>query len=364
MKKSNHPFYLTVTLLASLLIITACDEKSITQVEQPLRPVRTIVASATVGLTGRDFPGVVIAKNRADLSFRVSGKLEELSIKQGEVVEKGQMLARLDQTDFKIKLEDKQASYLKAEANFKRATKLVKPGHISQRDFDQIKATYSSATAHLKAAEQNLIYTELKAPFTGSITKIHVDNFEEVAGTGRIATLQDLTSMEIEIDIPESLVIGVRKNQEKQKIYASFDAIKGVRFPLTYREISTQADENTQAYKVRLALSEIENYIILPGMTATVSAEDNLGKNKIIIPAHAVLEDNKGRFVYIAEPEISSANTGIVHRRKVTTGQLTNSGLIITSGIDPTDRVITAGMSKMQENLRVRLMVNSELPGQ
>lgn len=370
MKKSTRTIHLSATLLATLLLATACDEKQTEQVEQPLRPVRTIVASATDGITGRDFPGIVIAENKADLSFRVSGKLKELLIKQGDKVKKGQVLGRLDQTDYKIELEDKQANYLKARANFTRSAKLVEPGHISQREFDQIKATYSTATAHLKAAKQNIIYTELKAPFDGSITKTYVDNFEEVLGKEKIATLQDLKSMEIEIDVPESLMIRIRRGQKNRLINARFDAIKGKEFPLTFREISTQADETTHAYKLRFALPVIENYTILPGMTATVVADsvptDNQddSKNEIIIPAHAVMEDSKGRFVYIAEPEMSSPTTGVVHRRDVTTSRLTNSGLIITSGIQPADLVITAGMSKMQEGLRVRLMVDIDLLGQ
>ncbi|MBE9564823.1 MAG: hypothetical protein IMF17_06215, partial [Proteobacteria bacterium] len=92
-----------------------------------------------------------------------------------------------------------------------------------------------------------------------------------------------------------------------------------------------------------------------------IDESDN--KSEIIIPSHAVLEDNKGRFVFIAEPEPSST-TGIIHRRNVTTSRLTNSGLLITSGINPDDLVVTAGMSKMHEGLRVRLMVDPDLIGQ
>jgi len=363
MKRPTRSIRLPVSLLATLLLITACDEKQVTQIEQPLRPVRTIIASVTDGITGRDFPGIVTAQNRADLSFRVSGKLKELLIRQGAIVKKDQVLARLDQTDLKIELVDKQANYIKAKANFIRSAKLVEPGHISQHEFDQIKATYSTASAHLNAAKQNLIYTELKAPFAGSISRVYVDNFEEVSGKGKVVTLQDLKSMEIEIDVPESLMIRLKKGQEQRKVYARFDAIKDEKFSLIFREISSQADENTHAYKIKFALPPIEGYTILPGMTATVVVDSvptagKQGESEIVIPSHAVLEDNKGRFVYIAEPEISSSNTGVVRRRNVTIGRLTNNGLIITSGINPVDLVITAGMSKMQEGLRVRLMVD------
>jgi len=365
MLRKIHPIF----VLPILLLITACDEKQKTQTDAPLRPVRTIVASASDGITGRDFPGIVIAENRADIAFRVSGKLKELPIKEGDKVVKGQVIARLDQTDFKIELDDKQANYDKAKANYTRSAALIEPGHISQREFDQIKATYSTADAHLKTARQNLIYTELKAPFDGSITKIHVDNFEEVMGKGKIATLQDLQSMEVEIDVPESLMIHIRRGEERRQIHATFDAIKDKKFPLTFREVSAQADETTHAYKIRLSLPPIEDYTILPGMTATVVADRVPGiggygdERDIIVPSHAVLEDSKGRFVYIAEPESASSMTGVIHRRNVTTSRLTNAGLMITSGLEPNNLVVTAGMSKMQEGLKVRLMVSPELIG-
>jgi len=369
MQYTTRAVYLLVPLLGILLLVTACGGKQEEQVEPPLRPVRTIVASATDGITGRDFPGIVTAENKADLSFRVPGKLTELLIKEGSKVKKGQILARLDQTDFKIELEARQANYSKAKANFSRSAKLLEAGAGSQRELDQTKATYSTASAQLKAAKQNLVYTEIKSPFDGNITKTYIANHEEVQAKERIATLQDLKYMEIEIDVPESLMIRIKRGQQQRKIYASFDAIEGKRFPLAFLGISAQADEATQAYKIRFALPAIEGYTILPGMTATVVADsvptaENHGKNEIIIPSHAVLEDINGRFVYIAEPEPSSPTTGLVYRRDVTTSRLTNSGLIITSGINPADLVITAGMSKMQEGLRVRLMVDPELVGQ
>jgi RND family efflux transporter MFP subunit len=288
-------------------------------------------------------------------------------VNEGDKVEKVQVIARLEQTDYKIQLNDKQASYDKSKSNFTRSATLLEPGHISQREFDEIKAAYSTANAHLQTAKQNLIYTELKAPFDGSITKTYVDNFEEVAAKNTIATLQDLKAMEVEIDVPESLMIHVRRGEQQRQIHATFDAIKDKKFPLTFREVSAQADETTHAYKVRFSLPSIENYTILPGMTATVVADKVSGidgsgtESEIIVPSHAVLEDSKGRFVYIAEPQSASSMTGVIHRRNVTTSRLTNAGLTITSGLDPDDLVVTAGMSKMQEGLSVRLMVDPEL---
>ena len=158
--------------------------------------------------------GVKFGYNYADTDFEFEDSLygdtfvtdvdgNTTQLKEGDKVVKGQVIARLDQTDFKIQLNDKQAGYDKSKANFTRSATLLEPGHISQREYDEIKAAYSTAEAHLKTAKQNLIYTELKAPFDGSITKTHVDNFEEIMAKNVIATLQDLTMMQIEIDVPE-----------------------------------------------------------------------------------------------------------------------------------------------------------------
>jgi RND family efflux transporter MFP subunit len=366
MPKTLH----SVAILSMLLLVSACDKTQQIQPEEPLRPVRTIAASASDGISGRDFPGIVIAQNKADLSFRVAGKLKQIIINEGDRVKKGQIIARLDQTDFRITLDDKKANHAKAKANFTRSAKLVEPGYISQRDFDQITADYRTATARLKAARQDLAYTELKAPFAGSITKKYVDNFEEVQAKAIIATLQDLNSMEIEIDVPESLMIHVKRGDNSRKIYATFDAITDTKFPLTFREISTQADETTRAYKVRFSLPPINNYTVLPGMTATVIADRiptdgrATNGNDIIIPSHAVLEDKKGRFVYIAELESPASTTAVISRRNVTTSLLTNNGLTVTSGINLDDQIVTAGMSKMHEGMRVKLMANPDLTGQ
>lgn len=356
---------LITSLISATIFTTACSEKEKQAEPDPLRPVRTMIAAATDPIIGRDFPGVVRAQNRADLSFRVSGKLKLLDIKEGQEVKKGDVLARLDQTDYRITLEDKKANYEEAKANFERSAKLLEPGHISQREFDQIKASYSTATAQLKSAEQDLAYTTLTAPFDGTITKIHIENYEEVVSKESVATLQDLNALEIEIDVPESIMIRVRRGQTTREIFATFEAIEDKQFPLTVGEISTEADENTRAYKVRLRMPPVKDYVILPGMTATVIADEvrNLtddSENNIIIPSHAVLEDNKGRYVYIAVPEDGEQRTAMVQRRAVTTSKLTNKGLLVTSGIEPYEHVIIAGMSKMHDGLRVRLIAGNE----
>ena len=135
-----------------------------------------------------------------------------------------------------------------------------------------------------------------------------------------------------------------------------------------FHDISTQADEITQTYKAKFILPPIEGYNILPGMTATVYANqtssqtDGINQTEIVLPMKTVLEDTAGRYVFVATPENSAANIGVIRRQSVTVSadQLSNDGLIITAGVKPGDLVVIAGMSKMQEGMRVLLTTNEQ----
>jgi len=358
---SIKPFSRVATSVLVGLILTACENSDQTQLQQEvLRPVKTLVVGASEEGIRREFPGVVDAAQKADLGFRVAGKLKEIAVKEGDQVKKGQVIARLDQTDIKIRLNSKQADYERAKADFDRAKRLVDDRHISRSDYDKLKAQYSTAEAQLASAQQDIKYTELRAPFPGYIAKRYVDNFEEVNAKQGIVALQDLSSLLIKIDVPESVMIRVKRDGQR-KLYAMFEAIAGEKFPLTFKEAATQADEKSQTFEVTFAMPAPKDHIILPGMTAMVAVERQSGGEAgaaVYLPAHAVLEDRQGRFVYLAVPD--GKQEGIIRRRAVTTAHLTAQGIEVTAGLTAGDRVVTAGMSKLVEGKRVRLTSGTE----
>ena len=166
-------------LLATSIFLSACEEPPQPYVADS-RPVKTIVVGGDATIDTRTFPAVVDAIQKADISFRVSGKIQKILVKEGDEVKRGQVLAELDPTDFKITLKDRQASYDTAKANYDRAKALVEKGAISKVDHDNIRAQFHTAKANLETAKQDLIYTSLKANFDGIIARRHVENFEEV----------------------------------------------------------------------------------------------------------------------------------------------------------------------------------------
>lgn len=342
----------------SLLTLAACNKTNDapeSATASKLKPVRTLTVGAEVHPV-KTFPGVVDAIQNAEIGFRVSGVLKKISVKEGETVNKGDIIAELDQTDFIISLNATQSEFDRTSANFKRASQLIKKGAISQSDFEKLKAEKNIAKSQLNSAEQNLKYTTLTSPFDGIVARTYLSNFERVSSSEKIAAIQDLSAFEVSIDIPESIMIKLKRNGKNHDIYATFDGIDD-RFSLTFQEVSTRADENTQTYKSKFRMQAPTSINILPGMSATVLAveKENALHHDIYVPSHAVLEDSTGRFVY-AVKQTSKALQGIVVRRNVLVGQVNENGIQIIQGLDIGDKVITAGMSKVSEGLSVSLM--------
>lgn len=354
-KKTFVKTTLVALLLSSLI---ACGEKEVVTVEEAvvLKPVRTMTISLG-STTTKSFAGVVEANKTAELGFRVSGELKVVNTKEGDFVQKGQVLAVLDQTDFRITLKAAQADFDRSASDFKRAKSLIKQGAISTADYEKLKAQQSNARAQLESAQQNLKYTELKAPFSGVVAKQLLSNFEKISSSVTFAVIQDLSEFEVRINLPESVMIKVKREEKAQPVYAVFDGNQDNHYPLAFKEVSTRADEKTQTYAVKFVMAAPQDINLLPGMSARVFAENKSNGNElkeVYVPAHAVLEDGQGRFVYLANE--TAENKAEVQRRAVVVGELNENGLQVLQGLDIGDKVITAGMSKMTEGLTVRIM--------
>ncbi len=362
MKISGTYLFASCSLIATLFL-AGCGEEEVAQQVEVVRPVKTLVVGGGDGRSTREFPGVVDATQKADMSFRISGKLESISVKEGDQVEAGQVLANLDPTDLKIILADRKASYDTAKANFNRAAKLVKKGHISKTDYDKLKATYAGAKAGLDSAEQDIKYATMKASFAGYVAKRYVENFEEVTARQTIFSLQDISSLDIKVDISENLMIRAKRNKNKRHLYAKFNAIKGKQFPLTIKEISTQADEKTQTYQVTLNMKPPENYRILPGMSATVIANmegiEQTGSDWVNLPVAAVISnlEKQGTVWLVDETSMT------VSPLTVETGALTGRKVAVM-GLNLGDRVVIAGAAFMREGMKVSLLETGEQAGQ
>ena len=348
-------------VLASIFFLTGCEEPPPT-FSAPSRPVKTIVIGDASSGDSRTFPAIVDAIQKADISFRVSGKIQKILVKEGDDVVKDQVLAELDPTDFKIKLKDRHASFDTAKANYDRAKKLVDEGVISKVDHDKIRADFYTAQSGMDEAKQDLLYTKLKANFTGQIAKRHVENFEEVLGSQKIFSLEDVSALKLKIDVPENLMIAVDKDRGADRnLYAKFDNIDDQKFPLKFSEATTKADPSTKTFKITLKMDASKDYNILPGMTATVVAElfptETSSTTAIPVPVSAVIANSeKQATVWVVDEKTMTANP-----KSVTPGLMVGDFMQV-EGLTTGDRIVIAGAAFLRKDMKVTLLKTGEQP--
>lgn len=353
----NSSNILIFTACLAIMGLTGCTDKQPAP-EDIIRPVRSMEISASNTGWSRNFQGVVDASRKADLSFRVAGKLLDIHVTEGQSITEGQVIARLDNTDYAIQLKDREASFAVARADQQRAEKLLTSGAIARAELDALRAKTVNTGAQLETAKKNLEYTLLKAPFAGRVAKKYVDSYEEVSAKQEIVAIQGTESLLVKVELPESVLVHKNQYDEKVTFAAEFGSLPGEFYPLTLLEAASQPS-STQTYTVTFSAPYIQDQMILPGMSARVKISGRTPtEGAIRVPAYTVLEDNQGRFVYVVEPKENQLGT--VHRREVTTGTLSEQGLIIRSGLNIGDRLITAGMSQMTQGMKVRLVKGDE----
>lgn len=265
--------------------LSGCGEGKQAAPEALTRPVKVFVVEGGSVDAVRTFPGVIDASQRAELAFRVSGHLQELLVREGDLVEEGEVLARLDPSDYKLVLEDRQATYDNSSKNFNRAKELVTDGNISRLDFDRMEAEFRSASAALSQALKDMEYTVLAAPFSGRIAQRAVENFEEVLAKQTVLWLQNTKQLDVVINLPESVVRSIRRSINPETVTASlkenelivaraqFEGRGGQSFALQPKEIATKADEQTQTFKATFTMDAPTDFTVLPGMTTTVQLD-------------------------------------------------------------------------------------------
>ena len=345
---------LTLFILITMLI-SGCGEKESATTKPLVRPVKTILLGGDAGTTRRQFPGKVRASNRVDLSFQVSGQIIELPIKEGQKMNKGDLIGRLNDKDFRSNVKADEANFSKSKANLVRANELIKKDFISKLDYERIKAQYGVNQSKLQKSRKALSDTTLVAPFSGVIAKQLVQNFQDISAKQAIVSFQDPSSLEIVVDVPERLVAG-KKDEGVVKLFAKFDAVPDQQFELQIKEFAIEADEKTQTFEYVLAMPQPEGANILPGMTATVHVEKQLAAESsqssgIVIPYAAVFSDDAG----VSHVWVVDQNNNTVRKQKVVTSELTGSKDIrISDGLNPGDMIAVTAVNTLREGMEIR----------
>ena len=344
--------------LAALLpaLLTACTPAESPVQASVIRPVKLFEVAKLEGGDFRTFPARVSANSRAELSFRISGQLTELALVEGQSVNQGSLLAKLDDRDAYNNLMTREADHELLAADFQRKTELLKRKLISQAEFDSAQAQLKSAKAALAAARDQLSYTKLIAPFSGTVAKRLVDNHQIVQANQGILTLQNNHLLDVSIQVPESMAAGLNTYIQQQKFVAKvrFSALAGMEFDAKFKEYSTQVTPGTQAYEVVFSLPQPKDIQLLPGMSAELTLALMKSPDQAasaIVPVTAIdKRDQDGR----VQVWVYQTQSGEVKPAAVTLGRVTSEGVEVLGGINNGDLIVSAGVSQLSDGMKVK----------
>ncbi len=348
------PVWKTFSLLSiamiAFLAITGCSKKEEVVKEEVIRPAKIMTIENAEPVRDFKFPGKVQALDRVELSFEVSGKLIDIAIKEGQRVKKGNIIAKLDPSNYQSQLDARQAQVNQTKAEVDRYANLLAEKVVAKSTFDVKQRNYEVAISELKIARKALNDTILRASFSGIIGKRFVDNYQVVQAKEPIVSLQKLSAVEVIVNIPEN-VMRREDSDSASKIDAEFANYPGERFPLKIKEFAVEADSQTQTYRIVLSMPMPKDKTILDGMTATVFLQVmDEGKSDIEIPVQAVFYDEKGQ-AYIWKVNTNSQ----INRQPITVGTLLDGGkIMVKSGLATGDKIITAGVQTLTEGTQVR----------
>jgi len=354
----RHESFNAVAITSILLLLAGCGGGEEAAEQAPVaRPVKVMTIAGLEGGGTLTFPGRVAAGQQVDLAFRVGGPLTELPVQEGGEVKKGQVVAKIDPRDFRIRVSSTQARFDKAEADIERLAALYEKDAASKAQLDQARAERDVARASLDDARADLSDTSLRAPFSAHVGEVFVENFQDVQARKPILSLVGIDTVEIQVDLPESVIAKVRTRVAAEaEIFARFEAAPDRTFPLELTELAAQADPRTQTYRATLVMPQPEGINILPGMTAEVVRRARPGTEtevSIVVPAVAVAAGDSGSaHVWVVDQE-----TMTVHQREVTTGDLVGTDRIqILDGLAAGEMIAVSAVSRLREGTPIRKM--------
>jgi RND family efflux transporter MFP subunit len=342
-----------------ILSVAAC-EKEVPDSEPVVRPIK--ILEVQVGGAGRvqEYAGQIAAGNTADLGFEVPGRIVEFLVTEGQEVETGDVLARLDPADFQSQLNQADADYRAAESKYRRFEELATTGAVSQQALDQERRNYEVARAARVTAQKALADTNLRAPFSGNIGRTYVENFTNVAAKESVLLIHDIHNLEVVIAVPEQDWSQARPGRSFAETTAALNPVatmstfRGMEFPLGFSEVATAADPVTRTFEIRLKLDHPEDVAVMPGMTAsvriTVPDRSGVAGAPIRLPAAAVIgNDQGGSSVWLIDPQTMTVSETVVQL-----GEMSADGINVLSGIEPGDKVAISGVGQLREGMQVR----------
>ena len=345
MKKYSYIIY----ILLGVASMVSCGRKNAPKDDAPIVDVATVKGLGEVDAT--TFTGRTKSAAEVNLAFRVAGQIESVLVKEGDYVQRGQVVAVMDARDYQVQLAATQAEYEQVKADAERVMALYAEGNTTASNNDKARYGLQQISQKLANHRNQLADTRLRSTINGYVqTKFHESG--ETVGAGMpVVSVFGSGDTEVEIKISASDFANIDKFTS---FGCRFDVTGDETFPLAIGRVSQEAN-TSQLYTVRLKFTgAVDHKKITPGMTTMVYAEvsDTEASGIVCVPMSAVLNKEGKTQVFVYDSKSS-----VVKKRPVTLTMVKRDGTVqVDDGLKSGETIVVSGVHHIRDGQKVRVL--------
>lgn len=334
------------------LLLSACkNDNNQTTKPKTVKTEEVIFSDETLEM---QYPGRVKSSQDASLSFKVSGTLQRILVKDGQRVKKGQLIAELDPIDYQVQFDATEAEYKQIKAEAERVIALYKDGGTTPNNYDKAVYGLKQITAKYQHHKDQLSYTKMYAPYDGVIEKHYIEEHEIVGAGMPVLNLVGAATPEVEISLPAQDFV---KRDMFRNYTCTFDVYPGIVYKLEPKSISPKANAN-QLYTMTFKLVAEGNPIPSVGMNTMVTIASTKGGDveTYIVPSTAVFDADGVSRVFVYDANSSTVKAVEVN---VTFLKIDGNSEVTSSSLKRGDLVVSSGVHHINDGESVRLITTT-----
>ncbi|MDX1591132.1 MAG: efflux RND transporter periplasmic adaptor subunit [Balneolaceae bacterium] len=348
MKLSYIPLSLAL-LLGALFTLQACSssnaEENTEEDEIPVIPVE--VSNVSRGDISAYYSNTATldAEQEATVVSKVRGIIETLYVEEGDQVQAGQVIAKIEDEQYQIEVNRAKATLERLESEYLRNQSLFERELISAEVYQNAKFEYESQKATYDLAVLNLEHTSVRSPISGVISMRYVKAGNMVTTDQRLYRVTDFSPLQAILHVPEHELSKIKKDQ---RVELRVDAIPGETFVGHVERTSPVVDSETGTFKVTIYVDETRGQL-RPGMFARVKIVYDTRQNTRMIPKSAVLTEDLSNSVFVVRDSVA-------FKKSIRTGYTNGTNIEVIEGLDDGEIVVTIGQTSLQDSSRVSVI--------
>ena len=336
---------LYIGLILAVLLILSCRSRE-ESTGAVAMPVQVEAARVKVAELQQEIPAVgsLSSPQETVVAPQIAGRVVSLDIAQGQVLQRGTILARLDDSIQKAALAAAQATLNNARGVYERDRRVLKTGGVSEQQLQSDETAVQQAEAQMAQAQVNLQYTAIRAPFTGALGMRQVSLGAYLKAGDAIVSIRQLDPLFLDFELPQQTVGRILPGQKASFVVPGLSG----EFQGTVTTIDPALDAASRNVHVQATVPN-PKLLLKPGMFTHVRLVVGTKPDTLFVPAQAIVPEGDARYVWIVGPDDKA------EQRSVEVGVYRNNWVEILSGLKPADRVVTAGVQKLYPGAKLNV---------